>query len=101
MKRIIMAYDDEIAYEETVAECLVTLFGDKAEDGVGSSDGEKPDGNTTGADTKPNDELTESELIQKAVESFEKAQSAQQDGDWAKYGKYLDELEKYLNQLAS
>ena len=28
------------------------------------------------------------------------AQEAIKDGDWAKYGKYMDELEKYLNQLA-
>ena len=45
--------------------------------------------------------MTQTELIQKAVEAFENAESAQKDGDWAAYGEYLDELEKYLNQLAS
>ena len=39
VKRIIMSYNDKIAYEETVAECLVELFGKKAEDGVGADDG--------------------------------------------------------------
>lgn len=37
VKRIIVAYDDKIAYEETLAECLVSLFGDEADEGVASS----------------------------------------------------------------
>jgi UDP-N-acetyl-D-mannosaminuronate dehydrogenase len=45
-------------------------------------------------------EMTQAELIAKAQEAFNKAQEAQQNGDWAAYGKYLDQLEEYLNQLA-
>ena len=103
VKRIIMAYDDKIAYENTVAECLVSLFGQKAEDGVGEdsrpdtggSTGNEGSGGQTGAP------MSQAELIQKAVEAFENAEAAQRDGDWAGYGEYLDELEKYLNELAS
>lgn len=109
VKRIIMAYDDKIAYENTIAECLVSLFGEQAEEGVNTPGGvaqgdgsegegqEMGDGNGSGTDTP----LSQDELISKAVESFENAQKAQQDGDWAAYGKYLDELETYLNKLAS
>ena len=105
VKRIIMAYDDKIAYENSVAECLVELFGKKAEDGVGTEDG-TGSGSGTGTGTgegggQTDAPLTQSELIQKAVEAFENAESAQRDGDWAEYGEYLAELEKYLNQLAS
>ena len=39
------------------------------------------------------------ELIQKANEAYENAVNAQKSGNWKKYGDYLDELEKYLNQL--
>ena len=104
VKRIIMAYNDKIAYEESVAECLVSLFGQKAEDGVGSEGGglNSGDGEGSGSQGGQDDTpLTQTELIQKAVEAFENAESAQKDGDWAAYGEYLDELEKYLNQLAS
>jgi uncharacterized membrane protein (UPF0182 family) len=105
VKRIIMAYDDKIAYENTVAECLVELFGKKAEDGVGAEDGTgsgTESGTGTGEGGGQTDApLTQSELIQKAVEAFENAEAAQRDGDWAEYGEYLAELEKYLNQLAS
>ena len=107
VKRIIMAYDDKIAYEETVAECLVSLFGQKAEDGIGDDGrgtGEGTGGESTGGEGQggqTSEALTQTELIQKAVEAFENAEAAQKDGDWAGYGEYLEELENYLNQLAS
>ncbi len=97
VKRIIVAYGDRIAYEETLAECLVSLFGDGAEEGVEGSDtpteGEEPG-------TTDTENLSKSELIQKAVSTFNDAESAMQAGDWAAYGNHLDELEKILNQLA-
>ncbi len=111
VKRIIMSYNDKIAYEETVAECLVELFGKKAEDGVGTDDGGlnsgsgegsgDGSGSGEGSGSQGIESMTQTELIQAAVEAFENAEAAQRDGDWAEYGEYLDELEKYLNQLAS
>ena len=103
VKRIIMAYDDKIAYENTVAECLVSLFGDAAEEGVGTpDDGLNSGGETEGEDGGQSDApMSQTELIQKAAEALDKAQEAQQNGDWAGYGKYLDELENYLYELAS
>jgi len=102
VKRIIMFYDDEIAYEETVAECLVSLFGDKAEEGVGEDGQEGGDGQTGGEGSGEGDApMSQAELIQAAAEAFAKAEEAQRDGNWADYGKYLDELENYLNELAS
>ena len=44
--------------------------------------------------------MTQAELIAKAQEAFNKAQEAQQQGNWAAYGTYLEQLEDYLNQLA-
>lgn len=93
VKRIIVAYDDKIAYEETLAECLVTLFGDEAEKGVGTSDGSAQTGNAG------DEKLTTRELAALAAAAYENAQKAMQQGDWSKYGKYLDELEGYLNEL--
>ena len=95
VKRIIMAYDDEIAYEDTLAECLVSLFGDGAEEGVNESGEGQPSG---GGQTSG--EMSQSELIAAAAAAYENATEAQKKGDWAGYGKYMDELEKYLNKLA-
>lgn len=96
VKRIIMAYDDEIAYEETLAECLVSLFGDGAEEGVGTPGTAEP----SGEGEQTSGELSTSELIAAAVAAYDDAIEAQKKGDWAGYGKYMDELEKYLNKLA-
>lgn len=98
VKRVIVAYGDRIAYEATLAEALESLFGE------GSADGLQQSGTGTSADNKGDEKgpatLTKTELAQKAQEAFTNAQKAQQDGDWAKYGEYLDDLESYLNQLA-
>lgn len=103
VKRIIMAYGDKIAYENTVADCLVSLFGDAAQEGVGTQDGLNAEEGTDTEGTENGDDkiLSQRELIQKAADAFDKAQEAQQNGEWADYGKYLDELEKYLDELAS
>ena len=72
----------------------VSLFGDGAEEGVGSGDV------STENETPDDGALTQSELIQKAVKAYDNAQSALQSGDWSAYGKHLDELEEILAKLA-
>ena len=100
VKRVIVAYGDQIAYEATLAEALEALFG-KSESGQLSGEGEEP-GTEPGTDTNPGDisDLSDTELIQLANEAFDNAQVAQQNGDWAGYGEYLAELETYLKKLA-
>lgn len=88
VKRVIVAFGDKIAYEPTLAEALDSLFGD----GTGNTDGGSGDGDGDG-------ELTQAQLIEKAATAFENAQKAAQAGDWANYGKYMDQLESYLTQL--
>lgn len=102
VKRIIVAYNDRIAYEETLAECLVSLFGDEAASGVDSAGG-SVGGQTEGGEgsTVPEAELSQTELIQKAATAYDNAQAALKDGDWASYGEYMEELEEALNKLAA
>ncbi len=91
VKRVIVAYGDKIAYKATLAEALNSLFGE------GSADEDRTPGTDSG--NKDKDTLTQSEIIEKAQEAFNSAQEAQQNGDWAEYGKYLEQLEKYLGML--
>ena len=93
-----MVYKDQIAYGETLADCIIDLFGydineeskvDPGQDSIIDDDTQEE-----------SEEMTQSELIAKAQEAFEKAQEAQKEGNWAAYGKYLDQLEEYLNKLA-
>ena len=91
-----MAYNDNIAYESTLAEALNKLFG---EGSVDTGDGGDSDSSDNASGNKSGKSLTQTEIVKKAQSAFDNAQKAQKDGDWAKYGEYLDELEKYLNML--
>ena len=106
VKRVIVAYGDRIAYEPTLAEALISLF---SLDPNYTPNGTPPDTPTDdGADTpddsgqQNNDQpLSLTELASLAAEAYDNAVAAQKDGDWATYGKYLDELESYLDQMAA
>lgn len=92
MKRVIVAYGDKIAYESTLEDALADLFGEDENGGQSQSASASSGKNNSGkSNTK--------ELIQKANEAYENAVNAQKSGNWKKYGDYLDDLEKYLNQL--
>ena len=96
VKRVIVVYGDEIAYESTLAEALNTLFGEgSAHESKGSEDaGDKDKGK------EKKDTMSQTELIQAAQAAYDNAQEAIKEGKWDKYGEYMNELEKYLNQLA-
>lgn len=93
VKRVIVAFDDKIAYEETLAEALESLFGEGT--GVTGPVDEGKDPAHEGGDT-----MSTSDWIKQAAESYDKAQSALKNGDWAEYGKQMDKLEEALKQLA-
>ncbi len=96
VKRIIVAYNDKIAYEETLADCLISLFGTKAQNGVSGSETTTP--SQSGGEDSAAD-MSARQLAELVQEYFTKAQNAQKNGDWAKYGEYLDKMEEYLNEL--
>lgn len=88
MKRVIVAYGDDIAYEATLEDALADLFGE---------DNQQSSGQGTSSSGKG--KSSQKDLIRKANEAYENAVNAQKGGNWKKYGEYLDQLEKYLNQL--
>ncbi|MCR5481276.1 MAG: UPF0182 family protein [Clostridia bacterium] len=94
VKRVIVAYGDRIAYESTFNAALDALFGSDLEKNKDSQQTDTNADSNTGV-------LTQNELIFKASEAYNNAQSAQKSGDWAGYGRYLSELEKYLNLLSN
>jgi len=94
VKRVIVAYNDQIAYEETLDAALAKLFG------VSDGSGEGTDTPVTPGITDDPATLTDAEIITLANEAFDNAQSAMQSGNWAMYGEYLNQLESYLNMLA-
>lgn len=94
VKRVIIYYNEKIAYEPTLAEALDAMFGPGASSGY--EEDLPSDGDT---ETPGTDSLGLDELAQLANQAFAKAVEAQQNGDWAAYGGYLDQLAEYLAQM--
>ena len=104
VRRVIVAYgvpDGDgvrIAYQATLTEALEELFGkvlDHPGEDVDVNGGSDPDGTTP---PLPGTQ-TEAELIALAAKAFTDAQNAQRSGDWAAYGRYVNQLERYLDEL--
>ena len=91
VKRVIVAYGDSIAYEETLAKALDSLFG-SGDQNTGAGSVQEP-GNTDGFNVD--------QIIALASDAFNSAQTAQKNGDWAAYGEYMKQVQTYLNQLTS
>ncbi len=94
VKRVIVAYGDRIAYQPTLAAALEELFGEDASAGASGSGIEM-----SGEKGSKGESSSVKDLAIKASEAYEKAVSAQRQGDWKLYGEYLKELQKYLDQL--
>jgi uncharacterized membrane protein (UPF0182 family) len=109
VKRVIIYYNDKIAYESTLAEALDTMFGqgigdstatlpgaENVDDGTDSVDGSDMEADGSGG----NAGMSQKEIIAAANTAYNNAVDAQKNGDWAKYGKELDNLQKYLEMLS-
>lgn len=84
--RVIVAYKDVVVMERTLEDALNRVFA----------------GQLTPIETQPpvGEEIeTIEELIIRANDLFRKAQERQREGDWAGYGRMINELENVLRQL--
>ena len=84
LKRVIVAYENRIAMEETLEESLNQIFG------LGTVEEPGPE---------PETQKNQKELIVEAKEYFQRAIQAQKQGDWALYGQEINKLSEILNQL--
>lgn len=98
VKKVIVAYRDQIVMENTLDLALEKIFGSfistpniSFEENI--EDKEKQE--LPSESTKQGIE----ELIKRANETFEKANTSSREGNWADYGKYIKELEEILKQL--
>ncbi len=99
LKRVIVAYDSAIVMEDTLDKALATLFGKgqaqkplkpKVSPQQASEPSQKVEAQATGPSKS---------LAKKALETYQKAKSALQKGNWAEYGRHQQELEEHLQQL--
>ena len=90
LKRVIAAYENKIAMEETLEEGLSRIFGADVDQTKPVE--EKP---TVEIPTDTNKET----LTKQAVQSYEAAINAQREGDWARYGEEIKRLGEILDKL--
>jgi uncharacterized protein len=89
LKRVVVAYENKIAMEETLEEGLARIFGTGAE---GRQQGATPA-------RQPMPPLQDiQERIRRAASAYEEALRAQRNGDWARYGEAIRRLGEILKQ---
>ncbi|MFC1595149.1 UPF0182 family protein [Patescibacteria group bacterium] len=85
LKRVIVAYENQIAMEQTLDMALSRIFGSGA-----VTQSQKP--------TQPTP-VSQNELLRQAKEHFNRAQSALRQGNWTLYGEEMRKLQDTLNSL--
>ena len=94
LKRVVVAYENKIAMEETLENGLSRIFGLSPARAGGAQAGSRTAGRTQPT-TAPRDDQ---ERWRKATAAYEEALRAQRDGDWARYGEAIKRLGEILKQ---
>ena len=95
LKRVIVAYSDHVAMEPTLEDALNVIFGGQA-----GENEEASTGSPTAAPQSAKGVPAEIEnLIQQANQEFQQAQTDLHNGDWAGYGKEMQQLGQTLKQM--
>jgi uncharacterized membrane protein (UPF0182 family) len=94
LQKVIVSDGNNLVMRDTLDEALQVLFSYESSD-TGTDDGASDDSGDSSVTQEQEDLITEANSL------FEKAQEAQQSGDWAAYGEYLDQLEEVLSQMES
>ena len=97
LRRVIVAHGDKIVMEPTLEMSLQQIFGAQVpEDEIGRDDDDTQE--SPGVEAP----LTElNDLIQRANDLYNQAQTRLQAGDWTGYGESLDRLQETLDDMAS
>jgi len=88
LRRVIVAYGDEVVMEENLELALQRLFG-----------GKRPPAAAASAAAATEKQASSAELAREAMAIYDKAIGLQRQGDWAGYGEELRKLRKVLQRL--
>jgi uncharacterized membrane protein (UPF0182 family) len=105
LKRVVVAYEKQIAMKASLREALDAIFGQASPAGAG--DGQAVPA-PAAAGAAPHPTLPEppaqappsGSVEAQALEHFERALRAQREGDWARYGAELQFVERQLREMA-
>lgn len=91
LKRVIVAYENRVAMEETLDKALTRIFGADAP----RSPSQEPSDQQSNPARPPEADSA----FQKARQAYEEALKAQREGDWAQYGEQIKKLGDILREL--
>jgi uncharacterized membrane protein (UPF0182 family) len=92
LRRVIVAYENEVVMEENLELALQRLFG--ARKAVSGATGATPQAQTAAGKSSVR------ELAADAVKSYQRATEMQRQGNWAGYGEEIRKLEQLLKKIA-
>ncbi len=104
LRKVLVSYGDETAFEDTLGEALDVVFGEK-EAGAGETEpppGEGEEGGTgdEGERDRPSADPTVRQALEDAQEAIEAGEKALAEQDWTAYGKAQDDLRDALKRAA-
>nr|WP_308799333.1 UPF0182 family protein [Agromyces protaetiae] len=114
LQKVLVAFGDQIAFQDTLDQALDVLFGGDSgaaagdqEVEPGTGEGEPPaeggadggDGEQTAGGSTPNSELQS--LLNRAQQAMQNKQAALQAGDWAAYGVADAQLAEIVSELVA
>jgi uncharacterized membrane protein (UPF0182 family) len=97
LKRVIVAYENRIAMEETLEQSIARIFDITATPSEPPGVPSEPAPAMTKTETPP----PAGELARQAREAYNRAVQAQRQGDWARYGEELRKLGTILDALGA
>lgn len=92
LKRVIVAYENQVVMAQTLDEALGEMFGAGAATGAGTTVSRSAESSTEGG--------AQAELLTEARRHYQNAMDAQRQGDWSRYGDEIRALGEVLGRLA-
>ena len=92
LKRVVVAYNNEVAMEPTIEGAMAKLF-ERHSAPSGEEIEEIP------PQIMPEDVQSATDAVENAIDAYESFKTASKSNDWTQMGKYLDELDKSMEEL--
>ena len=94
LKRVVVAYNNEVAMEPTIEEAMEKVFS------IGYSGEGKSEDAEVIVPSLPENIVTEgTDAVKRAVDAYERFKMASKNAEFSEMGKYLDELDKAMEEL--
>jgi uncharacterized membrane protein (UPF0182 family) len=102
LQKILVAFGDQIAFEDTLDEALTALFGSSGiPDEIAPTDPADPDAEPTDPEAPATGSDALAEALQQALEAIQEKDAAMAAGDWSAYGLAEEKLREAIEAALS